>query len=156
LIPAHVRFHPIQGSSVYPEAAGHIHDGVTSVQSLDRLAALMRGELERSAEPDAAHFGSLPALPVRALMRVRSNSARPPKTVNISTPWGVVVSHHASLSERKPAPACFTASKTFNRSRVERARRSSRVVEREKIWRELRAAATILSSKKIVRARLRN
>jgi hypothetical protein len=32
----------------------------------------------------------------------------------------VVVSHHASLSERKPAPACFTASRTFNRSRVER------------------------------------
>jgi hypothetical protein len=56
MLPAHVRFHPIQRGPVYPEAAGHIHDGVPGVQSLVRLAALMRGQLERSAETNAANF----------------------------------------------------------------------------------------------------
>jgi hypothetical protein len=47
--------------SVCPEAVGHIHDDVTGVQSLDRLAALMGRQFERSPEPDAPHFGPLPA-----------------------------------------------------------------------------------------------
>jgi hypothetical protein len=46
---------------VYPEGAGNINNGIAGVEPLDRLAALMRRQLERSAEPDAAHFGSLAA-----------------------------------------------------------------------------------------------
>ena len=39
--------------------------------------------------------------PVRAAISERSNSARPPSTVSMSLPWGVVVSAQVSLSERK-------------------------------------------------------
>jgi hypothetical protein len=39
----------------------HNNNGIAGVEPLDRLAALMRRQLERSAEPDAAHFGSLAA-----------------------------------------------------------------------------------------------
>ena len=69
---------------------------------------------------------SRPSL-VRARMRSRSNSARPPNTVNMSRPCDVVVSAQASLSERKPAFRSAMAASVFSRSLVERARRSSRV-----------------------------
>src|SRR5580704_13956415 len=65
--------------------------------------------------------------PVRARIRSRSNSARPPSTVNIKRPCDVVVSAHASPSERKPAFLPVIAASVFNRSRVDRASRSSRV-----------------------------
>jgi hypothetical protein len=64
---------------------------------------------------------------VRVRIRSCSNSARPPKMVSIKRPWGVVVSAHASPSERKPAFLSVIAASVFNRSRVERASRSSRV-----------------------------
>ena len=65
--------------------------------------------------------------PVLARINSRSNSASPPRTVSISRPCGVVVSAHASPSDRNPAPCSPILAKTFNRSRVERARRSNRV-----------------------------
>jgi hypothetical protein len=43
---------------------------------------------------------------------------RPPSMVNISRPYGVVVSAQASLSERKPAPRLDIASMTFQLSVV--------------------------------------
>ena len=73
---------------------------------------------------DRARF--LPS-PVRARIRSRSNSARPPSTVSINLPCAVVVSAHASANERKPAPAFAIASMMLRRSRVDRASRSSRV-----------------------------
>jgi hypothetical protein len=44
-----------------PRTCGQHHNGVTGVQPLDRLAALMRRQLEGSPEPHAAPLGSLPA-----------------------------------------------------------------------------------------------
>ncbi len=64
---------------------------------------------------------------MRARINSRSNSARPPSTVSIRRPWGVVVSAHVSPSERKPACLPVIAARVLRRSRVERASRSSRV-----------------------------
>ena len=68
--------------------------------------------------------------PVRARISSRSNSASPPSTVSIKRPCGVVVSAHASPSERNPAPAFAIVSRMFKRSRMDRASRSSRVTSR--------------------------
>jgi hypothetical protein len=57
-------------------------------------------------------FAYLRPSSVRALINSRSNSARPPSTVSISPPCGVVVSAQASASDLKPAPALPTASRT--------------------------------------------
>jgi hypothetical protein len=43
--------------------------------------------------------------PVRARINSRSNSAKPPSTVSINRPWGVVVSAHASANDLNMAPA---------------------------------------------------
>ena len=56
-----------------------------------------------------------------------SNSASPPSTVRRSRPCGVVVSTQALCSERKVALAAPMAVSVLSRSRVERARWSSRV-----------------------------
>jgi len=66
-------------------------------------------------------FARLRPSPVRARISSRSNSAKPPNTVNISRPCGLVVSAQVSFSERKPAPRFVMASMTLSRSRVERA-----------------------------------
>jgi hypothetical protein len=60
-------------------------------------------------------------------MRSRLNSARPPSTVSMSRPCGVDVSAHASPSERKPALRSVMTASVFKRTRVDPARRSSRV-----------------------------
>ena len=72
-------------------------------------------------------FARLLPSPVRARISARSNSAKPPSTVSMRRPCGVVVSAHVSLSERKPALAFATASSTLSKSRVDLASRSSRV-----------------------------
>jgi hypothetical protein len=36
LLPGRFRSRPMQGRPVYPEAAGHIHEGVAGVQPLER------------------------------------------------------------------------------------------------------------------------
>ena len=78
--------------------------------------------------------------PVRARISSRSNSASPPSTVSINRPCGVVVSAHASPSERNPAPAFAIVSRMFKRSRVDRASRSSRVTSRVSPSRRARKA----------------
>jgi hypothetical protein len=72
-------------------------------------------------------FASALVLPSLVLLRMRkrSYSARPPSTVSISLPAGVVVSAQASPRLRNVAPALPIASSVFKRSRVERASRSS-------------------------------
>ena len=62
---------------------------------------------------------------VRLKMRWRSNSARPPSTVSINFPGGVVLSAQPSPSDLKLAPAFAIVSRVFSKSRVDRARRSS-------------------------------
>jgi hypothetical protein len=51
----------------------------------------------------------------RDRIKLRSNSANPPNTLSINRPSGVVVSAHASDSDRKPAFRFDTASSTFRR-----------------------------------------
>src|SRR6476659_9566282 len=68
----------------------------------------------------------LPSL-VLALISSFSNSARPPRTVSINLPCGVVVSAQVSASDLKPAPRLLISCNVFRRSRVLLARRSSRV-----------------------------
>jgi len=63
--------------------------------------------------------------PVRARISSRSNSAKPPSTVSINRPCGVVVSAQASFRDRKPALRSPMAASVFRRSRVVRASRSS-------------------------------
>jgi hypothetical protein len=51
-----LRSHPIEGCPVHPKRASNIYNGVTGVQALDRLAALMGGKFERPPEPHAAPY----------------------------------------------------------------------------------------------------
>ena len=55
--------------------------------------------------------------PVLVRIKVRSNSASPPRIVSISLPCGVVVSAQVSASERKHAPALATASNVLRMKR---------------------------------------
>jgi hypothetical protein len=88
-------------------------------KSLANRAALMRGKLERPSKPHAAPLGSLPAFAGSGPDQRPLEFGEASQDRQHQHPMGRG-RHQASLSERKPAPACFTASKTFNRSRVER------------------------------------
>src|SRR6202008_4260389 len=94
---------------------------------LDCLGLLVQGELRLAAHLHAPRLGPLPAFSVRARIRSRSNSAWPPRTVSMSRPCDVVVSAHVSPRDLKPAFLPVMVARTFNRSRVDRASRSSRV-----------------------------
>jgi len=85
------------------------------------------GQLRLLAEVDTTGLRCSRPLPVRARIGSRSNSASPPRKVSINRPCAVVVSAHASPSERKPAFFAVIAPRVFNKSGVERASRSSRV-----------------------------
>jgi hypothetical protein len=76
-------------------------------------------------QPSGAGFSGSPPISIES---IASNSARPPSTVSINRPCGVVVSAQLSAGVRKPAPVLATASSTLSRSRVDHARRSSRVI----------------------------
>jgi hypothetical protein len=54
------------------------------------------------------------------IQRGIGNSARPPSTVSIKRPCGVVVTAHVSPSDRKPAPWLAIVARVFKRSRVHR------------------------------------
>src|SRR6516164_1487321 len=69
---------------------------------------------------------ALPSL-VRARISSRSNSAKPARIVTIRRPCALVVSAQASCSDLKPAPRLAMSSRILSKSRVERAKRSSRV-----------------------------
>lgn len=98
---------------------------LASLKTLKGFAPLVRVELRRPSELDAASLSPL-TTPVRALVSSRSNSANPPKTVSMSRPCGVVVSAQVSPIDRKPAPLSAIVARMLSRSRVERARRSRR------------------------------
>src|SRR5262249_60319244 len=61
--------------------------------------------IERRRPPERHPALGGPQMPACVLLMIsdRSNSAKPPCTVSMSLPCGVVVSHQASASERKPA-----------------------------------------------------
>jgi hypothetical protein len=92
---------------------------------------------------------SRPSL-VRARIKSLSNSASPARTVSMSRPWGVVISAHASPSERKPASFSVIAASVFSKSgwsgradravsplvrRRRRARRASGEAAPGRFWR---------------------
>jgi hypothetical protein len=101
------------------------------VSALDRFALLVVGEFERSA-----HFLSACDSPRLGLRRCARGSgharthASAPRTVRINRPCDVVVSAHVSPMDLKPAFLAVIAASVFNRSRVDRASRSSRVTVR--------------------------
>jgi hypothetical protein len=111
---------PVHGCAIHAVARGNVNHGVAGLEAGQSFTALVRESF--GLRPNTTPFTwarSRPS-PVRVLISSRSNSPRPPRTVSISRPCGVVVSHHASLSDRKPAPAAVTAARTFSKSRVER------------------------------------
>lgn len=93
----------------------------------DRLAHLVEREFGLPSHFHALRLRASPPSPVRARIRSRSNSAKPPRTVSISRPCAVAVSAHASPRDRKPAPRSAMNARVLRRSRVDRARRSSLV-----------------------------
>lgn len=93
----------------------------------NRFSSLMAGQLRL---PTKDYPSGLRAL--APLTRPRSNQlalelGEPPKTVSIKRPCAVVVSAQVSLSDLKPAPFSAIVPSRFRRSRVDRAKRSSRV-----------------------------
>src|SRR5262245_25247834 len=83
---------------------GHIGLRLACGEALDSRLPLMGRHLAWTPEAHAALLGAQRPSPVRARISSRSNSAKPPSTVNISRPCGLVVSAQASLSDLKPAP----------------------------------------------------
>ena len=91
------------------------------------LPLLVWGQLEGAAQALASGLGLCASLTCSGLISSRSNSASPPSTVSMSLPCGVVVSAQASPRDVNPAPFSVMEASVFNRSRVLRASRSSRV-----------------------------
>ena len=105
-------------------AAGDVVQGFAPVAAANRLAALVRGELEGVGPCccPRALARSRPS-PVRARINSRSNSASPPSTVSIKRPCAVVVSAHASCEGSIPGFLAGDApGGVLSRSRVERAK----------------------------------
>jgi hypothetical protein len=73
-----------------------------------------------------ARFALSRPSPVLTLMSSRSNSARPPKTVSINRPAGVVVSAHGSARDLNRHPLSAMALMMVKRSTVDRASLSKR------------------------------
>jgi hypothetical protein len=73
-------------------AAGHIRLRLARRKPLKRLLPLMRRQLARPTELTPRACARLRPSPVRARISSRSNSAKPPRTVSIRRPCGVVVS----------------------------------------------------------------
>ena len=108
---------------------------MTQAVELLVLVQRLRGEAARQGDSELAidlrlacrHLRQYAAQwpsPFLARISSRSNSARPPSTVSISRPCGVVVSAQASPSDLNAAPVLPTASRILSKSR---ASRSSRV-----------------------------
>jgi hypothetical protein len=93
----------------------------------DCFPALMARQLWLATEDNPLAFARSRPSPVRVRISSRSNSANPPNTVSIKRPCAVVVSAHVSLRDLNPAPFSAIVPSRLSRSRVDRARRSSRV-----------------------------
>src|SRR4030095_5071479 len=93
---------------------------------LNRVKPIIERVRELQAEANKL-LARLRPSPVRPRISSLSNSAKPPSTVSISLPCGVVVSAQTFLRLRKPASRSPTVAKTFNKSRVDRAKRSRHV-----------------------------
>src|SRR5216683_3203802 len=99
-------------------AAADLEHRVPRLASANDPLRLMRGELQFAAEPNPSRLCLL-APSGRTLIRCRSNVARPPRTVIINSPRGVVVSHRGSASDLSLAAALLIVSRIFSASRVE-------------------------------------
>ena len=95
-----------------------------------RFRPLVGIQLRLATEPNRGRTCACNAASVLALISDRSNSARPPRTVSISLPAGVVVSIHGSASDRNAAPPLAIVLRTLSKSRVLQARRSRRAEAR--------------------------
>src|ERR1700736_5626557 len=86
-----------------------------------------RGELGLAAETLPDRLRSLPSLAGAGADRIALELGQPAEQGQHQTPCAVVVSAHASPSERKPAFFPAITRRVFSRSRVERARQSGGV-----------------------------
>ena len=93
----------------------------------NRLALLMSVKLEGPSHMDARALAPMRPSPVRTRINSRSNSASPPRTVNIRRPWAVVVSAQVSPSDLNVAPDLRRSGRECWPAQVDRASRSSRV-----------------------------
>jgi hypothetical protein len=85
-------------------AAGNLaHWLAVMVTAADRLPLLVVGHFRFAAKLDASGLGAFASLSGASADQLFLDSARPPKTVSIKRPCGVVVSAHTSAKDRKPA-----------------------------------------------------
>ena len=118
-----VRQHSVVGVVLASAGAPCGTDGQTL--AAQDAASMAGGCAKVFSEKTPRAFARARPSPVRA--RISSNSARPPKTVSISRPCGVVVSAQVSDDDLNVAPALAMASRMLSKSRVERASLSRHV-----------------------------
>ena len=125
--PPNRRRQPTDGGRIDPVRPRNVSLGVTASEPVRASRRWNSSNfVGRPNFTPRALARSRPA-PVRARMSSRSNSARPPRTVSISRPCGVVVSAQLSFKLLNPAPFAAISAKILSKSRVLRARRSSRL-----------------------------
>jgi hypothetical protein len=109
--------------------AGSLGERLAVRVATERLALLVGWGVRFGRRPrrtPRAFARARPSL-VRARISARANSASSPRTVRMRRPCGVMVSAQASPRDVKPAPLAVMVANVLSRSRVLRARRSSRV-----------------------------
>ena len=107
--------------------AGDLPDWFARFAPLDRLRLLVKGEFRLAPHLYAARLGPFPAFARACQDQVTLELGKPAENFSISRPCDVVVSAHASPKDRKPALRSAITASVFERSRVDRARRSSGV-----------------------------
>jgi hypothetical protein len=108
-------------------AASNRPDRFATVAPLDRLMLLARGELGLSAETLAVRLGAGPAFAGADANKLPLELCQSAQNGEHQATVRRVVSAHASPKDRKPAFRSVIAASLFNKSRVDRASRSSRV-----------------------------
>ena len=91
------------------------------VAAFDRFLFLVRRKFRRASHVNTARLRALAAFAGASAVNSRSNSARPPNTVSISRPCGVVVSALRRQANERPRP-CRRCARGCSRGRVSSAR----------------------------------
>ena len=93
------RAQPTDGRGIDGVGLCDIGQGFARIEPLESFLPLVGCQLRRTAKLHSTGLRAFPASPVRARISSRSNSAKPPSTVSMSRPCGVVVSAHVSFSD---------------------------------------------------------
>ena len=137
------RSHPTDCVGRHIVGSAQLTNGLPSQLPLPDFLDLVGVSLGfRPSRTPRAFARSRPSV-VRALISSRSNSAKPPRTVRIRRPVGVVVSAQRSARDRNEACLSERSFMRFRRSLVLRARRSNLVTTKTSPG--LREAISLLS-----------